>query len=101
LYIGSADDYYPRGFSVGWLVYLVGVDLKPKSLKKGNIGLLGLGLLKIPFYFWLPESSLSQTAVLYMDPKILKYFLKLKILLNYRTQFWEDIPTHRLYKSPS
>ena len=34
------------------MVGVVGVDLKPKSLKKGNIGLLGLGLLKIPFYFW-------------------------------------------------
>ena len=78
-----------------WLVYLVGVDLKPKSLKKGNIGLLGLGLLKIPFYFWkgediggfhipwLPESSLSQTAVLYMDPKILKFLKTQNSILKF------------------
>jgi hypothetical protein len=63
--------------------------LEAKKFEKGQYRIVGLRVLKIPFYFWkgediggfhipwLPESTLSQTASFTWTLRI----LKLKVLL--------------------
>ena len=74
--------------------------LEAKMFEKGQYRIVGLRVVensillleesggriedrRIPDLSWLPESSLSQTAVLYMDPKILKFLKTQNSILKF------------------